>query len=119
MEADGQPSAWLASQINHRAASRSPGSALKTAPKTSWSMTSERKRCGWVTASRPPSMRAAVETRSVSSWAEETVMGPMLAKGGDEGKCQQERNRRAKDGGQQVPLAGRCRIAEAPPPHAP
>src|SRR5439155_8882238 len=117
MEADGQPSDWLASQINQRAASRSPESALKTASNTSASMTSERKRCGWMTASWPPSRRAAVDTRSVSSWAEETVIGPMLAKRGDEGECQQERNRRANDGRQHVPLAGCSRIPKAPPPH--
>ena len=38
----------------------------------------------------------------------------MLAKRGDDGECQQERNRRAKDGGEDVPLARRGRITKTP-----
>src|SRR6266550_626137 len=113
MEADGQPRDWLASQISQRAASRRPASSLKTALKTRASMTSERKRSGWVMVRWLPSRLATVETRSRSSWAVETVMGLMLAKRGDDGERQKERNRRAKNGGQQVPLPRASRISQA------
>src|SRR5207237_2012109 len=86
----------------------------KAAANTSSPMTSERKRSGWVTVSRSPSSRGAGEMRFSRSRAEETVMGLMLAKRGDEGERQEERNRRAKNGSQQVPLAGRPRISQAP-----
>src|SRR6185369_10192494 len=113
MEADGHPSSWEASQMSQRAASRSPSSSLKTASNTRPSMTSEAKRSGCATISRLPSRRAAGERRSSSSWTDalgEGFMAPMLAKRRDERECEQERDRDAKDGGDNVPLARGRRI---------
>src|SRR6476620_2746835 len=122
MDADGQPSACDASQISQRAASRSPGSSLKTASNTRSSMTWEAKRSGCETTSRSPSRRADGDKRPSSSGADElgeAVMAPMLAKRRDEGEGEEERNRDAEDRGDDVPLARGRRIPDPSPPQSP